>query len=333
MSDPASIHSAAIVIDGVCPLAEDPSYLDWYRQGGVTALAPTVGGWEGARATLGRLAKWSHLFNMRSDLLLARKAADIGHAKRTGRLGLFLHFQGADPIEDDLDLVDLYRELGVGVVQLTYNVRNRVGDGCEEPSDAGLSRFGRQLIRRLNEAKVIVDCAHTGLRTSLEAIEESSAPVILSHANAQAIHDVPRNVPDELIRAIAASGGIIGVNGFPGFLANVSRPSLEQLIEHIDHIAQIVGVDHVGLGLDYYAGQAGVAPDEVALAAYEREVRAGRWSPRSYPRPPHYYPSGIETPRTLQNLTAALRVRGYSEDDVTRILGANWLRVMHQVWG
>ena len=162
----STVHAYAVVIDSTCPLLDDSVYLDVYCRGGATVVAPTVGGFDNAAHTLRRLAGWQRLLRARIDLALVTCAADIRAAKRDGRLGLYFHFQGADPIEDDLNLVEAYRALGVGVVQLTYNVRNRVGDGCEEPSDAGLSRSGRQLVARLNEAGVVVDCSHTGVRTT-----------------------------------------------------------------------------------------------------------------------------------------------------------------------
>lgn len=331
-TSPAELHNNAIVIDLVGALAGNPMYLDWYRSGGVTALAPTVGGTESARVTLDQLAIWSRLLRERDDLLMVREAGDVELAKRSGKLGIFLHLQGTEPIEDNLDFVDVYKALGVGVIQLTYNVKNRVGEGCEERTDAGLSRFGIKLIERLNRARVLVDCSHTGLRTSLDAIEHSAAPVILSHSNAASVHPSPRNVSDELIRAIAGSGGVIGMVGFPGMVADAKRPSMEHFIAHIDRIVELVGVDHVGLGIDYYSSQAGVASDEAALRVYEGYVSSGIWS-KAYPPPPHHYPAGIETPRTLFNLTTALLDRGYREPDVRKIMGENWLRVMRAVWG
>jgi membrane dipeptidase len=327
------LHAESIVIDAVCPLVtDDPIYIDWYRQGGVTVIAPTVGSTDSARAALNRLAAWHRLLRQRDDLLLVREVRDIELAKQTGRMGVYLHFQGIDPIEDNLDLIYLYKALGVGVIQLAYNVRNRVGDGCEEATNGALSRFGIKLIECLNTARVIVDCSHTGLRTSLEAVEHSSAPVILSHSNVASVHPSARNVANELIDAIAGSGGVIGVVGFPGMVASATTPSLDQFIAHIDAIVERVGIDHVGLGIDYYAGQAGVASDELAMQAYQVAVQAGLWS-AAYPPPPHRYPAGIETPRTLQNLTHRLLERGYSEADARKILGENWLRVMRAVWG
>jgi len=310
----------------------DARYLAWYQEGGVTALAPTVGGWEDARATVTRIAAWHRVLRERDDLLLVRQAGDIKVAKQRGCLGIYLHLQGTDPVDDNLDLIDLYKNLGVGVIQLTYNVKNRVGDGCEERTDAGLSRFGIKLVERLNQARVIVDCSHTGLRTALEAIECSKAPVIGSHTNLASVHRSARNASDELVKAIARSGGVVGVTGFPAFVVDSTAPSLDQFIFHIDGLVALVGIDHVGLGIDYYWGQAGVASDQEALDTYNKLASAGRWS-SAYPPPPHRYPAGIETPRTLRNLTARLLARGYREPEVRKILGENWLRVMRSVWG
>jgi len=328
-SNAAKLHADSIVIDAVCPLSD--GHLDWYREGGVTALAPSVTTSD-THATLKELAGWHCLLRERDDMLLVRRAHDIELAKQSKRLGLYLHFQGADPIDDNLDRVDLYKSLGVGMIQLTYNVKNRVGDGCEERTDAGLSRFGVKLIERLNKARVIVDCSHTGLRTSLDAIECSTAPVVLSHSNVLAVHSSPRNVGDELILAIAKSGGLIGIAGFPGMISTHIKPTLDHFIAHIDAIVQRVGIDHVGLGIDYYSLQAGIASDEEAMRGYNEAIRTGLWT-TAYPPPPHHYPSGIETPRTLPNLTRGLLERGYTEVDVVKILGGNWLRVMREVWG
>lgn len=333
MTDAAKLHSESIVIDAVCPLADyDPKYLEWYRAGGVTVLAPTVGSTESARTTLNAIAAWHRRLRERDDLFLVTQAEDVETAKRSGKLGIYLHIQGTDPIEGNLDLVDLYKRLGVGIVQLTYNVKNHVGDGCEERTDAGLSRFGVKLIQRLNAARVIVDCTHTGLRTSLEAIEHSSAPVVLSHSNVAAVRPSARNVDDSLIAGVARSGGVIGVCGFPAMVAAGDAPSLDDFIAHMDALVERVGIDHIGLGIDYYAGQVGVSTDVDALRMYQGAVRSGIWGP-AYPPPPHRYPAGIETPRTLPQLTSRLLARGYSEAHVRKILGENWLRVMRAVWG
>jgi membrane dipeptidase len=331
----AKLHAESIVIDAVCPLVKyDPQYLDWYREGGVTVVAPTLtGGTQDAREALDALGMWHRLLRERPDLLLVRQARDIELAKTSGRLGIYLHCQGADALDDNLDLVDVYKALGVGMIQLTYNVKNRVGDGCEERTDAGLSSFGVKLIERLNKARIIVDCTHTGLRTSLEAVECSTAPVVLSHSNLAKLHPSARNVGPELVAAIVRSGGVIGAVGYPGMVSTSTTPTLDQFIAHIDALVELAGIDHVALGIDYYSGQAGVASDEEARRIYDTMVRNGAWGPATYPPPPHHYPTGIETPRTFQNLTRRLLERGYGASDVRKVLGENWLRVMRSVWG
>ena len=330
--DPGGLHREAIVIDATCPLLMRRRHLELYRQGGCTAVAPTVGGFATATPTMADLGRWHALLRQRDNLLLVQQADDIATAKRSGKLGLIFHFQGTEPIEADLDLVDAYKALGVGVIQLTYNVKNRVGDGCEERTDAGLSRFGLKLIERLNRAKVIVDCSHTGYRTTLDAIHASAAPVIFSHANAFAVHASPRNIRADQARAIAATGGVIGVAGFPAFVAETPRPSLDQMLDHVAWYADAIGIDHVGIGVDYFLGQHGIVDDVAARRAYDEQVRTGRWG-EGYPPPPYYYPSGIETPDRLGNLTAGLLARGFSASDTRKVLGENWLRVYRAVWG
>lgn len=329
------LHDASIVIDATCPLlTEDDRYLDDYRKGGVTAATPTIRSNTGTSAdAILKFGYWNRLARERDDMVLVRKADDIVAAKADGKIGVILHFQGTEVLDRSVDIIDAYHALGLRVVQLTYNKRCHVGDGIEEEGNAGLSRYGRSVVKRLNETGIIVDCSHTGMRTSLDAIELSSAPVILSHANSRQVRNIPRNVPDELYKAIAATGGVIGVVGFPNFVSESSRPTLDQFIAHIDHIAGLVGIDHVGLGIDYYLGQHPYSPEAMATQLFQDRVNMGVWSADSYPAPPYYYPEGIETPSTLWNLTERLLARGYQDEDVQKILGNNWLRVYRQVWG
>ncbi|MBJ3776992.1 dipeptidase [Acuticoccus mangrovi] len=330
----ADLHRDAIVIDAACPLPMgDMDYAEWYREGGVTAFAPTVGGWRPTHEAIALIAAWLDRIAMRDDLVHVTTAADIERAKAEGKLGLIFHFQGTDPIGGDLNMVAFFKRLGVGVMQLAYNVRNRIGDGAQEPEDAGLSTFGRAFVARCNAHRVIIDCSHTGRRTGLEAMALSTQPVIFSHANPKAVYPSVRNIDDEQIRAAAATGGVVGAVGFPGFISAAARPTLDAFIDHIDHLVAVAGIDHVSLGLDYYWGQHPVSDDKAALASYERLVVAGAWDRDVYPPPPHYYPEGIETPRTLPALTAGLLRRGYGEADTRKILGLNLLRVYREVWG
>jgi len=332
-ADAKTVHDTAIVIDAVCPLLWEPKYLELYRKGGATAVAPTVGGMDNAETTMRSLGRWLKRIRENDDLALVSRAADIGAAKRDRKLGLMLHFQGTDPIEDDLDLIDAYKGIGVGMIQLTYNIKNRVGDGCEERTDAGLSRFGLDAIKRMNEARVVVDCSHTGYRTTMEAFEASTRPAVFSHAGCFSVHPSPRNIKDDQIKAAAQSGGLIGAVGFPAFVSASPRPTLDEFIRHIEHMVNLAGIDHVALGIDYFTGQHPLTSDEAAAAQYKGLVASGRWSPKAYPPPPYYYPAGIETPEGLPNLTRRLVELGWKTEDIHKVMGGNWVRVLRKVWG
>ena len=277
------VHDEAIVIDAVCPLMLRRQYIDWYIEGGATAAGPTVGAFERSGPTLRVLGDWIRAIDADPRLTLIKRAADLAQAKASGKFGVLFHFQGTEPIEDDVNLIDAYKALGVGMIQLAYNIKNSVGDGCEERTDAGLSNFGLRVIERLNEARVVVDCTHTGYRTTMDAIEASSRPVVFSHSNAKAVKESPRNIADDQIKAAAATGGLIGMVGFPAFVSVSTKPTLDEFIDHIEHVVKLVGDDHVGLGLDYYWGQEPIADEEEAKQIYEQLIVSGSWLPDDYP--------------------------------------------------
>ena len=286
-----------------------------------------------ARSGFALIGGWHRYIRERDDALLVLSAADIERAKSENKIGLILHCQGTAIIEDELDLLDAYHAAGLRVVQLCYNRKNLIGDGAGERTDSGLSYFGLRIIERLNALNMLVDCAHTGHRTSMDEIEASSAPVIISHANAYAVQDNARNISDELIKAIAANGGVVGTVGFPVFLTWEGQPTLDQFIDDIAYKVDLVGIDYVGIGIDYYLGQHPVEDDATAMARYYQLVAAGHWRPAEYPPPPYKFPSGIETPKTLHRLTEALLSRAFSEEEIRKILGLNWMRVYWAVWG
>ncbi|QNA86318.1 peptidase M19 [Sphingomonas sp. So64.6b] len=331
--DIEALHAESIIIDAVCPITYEKQYVDWYREGGVTVVTPTLAWVQNADFAFKAIASWHAYIAGRSDTRLIRSAADIRAVKQAGQTGIMLHFQGADPIEDNLELVPLYGDLGIKVIQLCYNRRNRVGDGGSERTDSGLSYFGQDLVAALNKARIVVDCAHTGPRTTLEAIEASTSPVVISHGNSATIHPSARNVTDDVIKAIGGNGGMVGVVGFPAFVNDASRPTLDHFIDHIVHIAGLIGIDNVGLGIDYASMQWPIMSDEAAVAIYDQAIAAGIWRADTYPKPPYYYPEGIETPRTMINLTRRLVERDFDAESIRKILGGNWMRLYETVWG
>ena len=326
-------YENSIVIDAVCPLLRREDATAYYKEGGVTAVCPSIVAGSGdASYALKNIAAWTRRMKTSSDLLHVKTANDILAAKEAGKLGIIFHFQGTDPIEDDLDLVDAFAELGVRMVLLAYNVKNRVGDGCAERTDGGLSHFGVKLVERMNDNGVLVDCSHIGRRTTLDAIEASRSPVVFSHSNPVRVAESPRNITDEQIRAVAKTGGLVGANAFPPFVARGGKPTMDQFVDHIAYIADLVGIDHVGLGLDYYYEQEPFVDAATAKRSYDHWISSGRWDEKTYVPPPWHMPEGLETPRGTGNICAGLLRRGFSEEDTRKVLGENWLRVFRAVW-
>ena len=178
-----------------------------------------------------------------------------------------------------------------------------------------------------------MDVAHGGVQTALDTVEAGSGVVVCSHGNARAVIPSDRNYPDEVLKAVAQKGGVVGVAGWPTFISTNPRPSMDDMIRMIDYMVELIGIDHVVIGMDYMIGQYGTVSDEDAKAIYKYFIDQGAWSPETYPPPPWYYPEGIETPDTFYNLTGALLKHGYSKQDIQKIWGGNWLRVMKEVWG
>jgi membrane dipeptidase len=317
------LHARAIVVDAACPLVTAkaiPKHLCALREGGVTCAFSTVASIEQARHALDSLAAWYARAHELSDvLMLAMRASDIELAKRQGRLAVVLHFQGGTPLEYNSDLVEAFYRLGVRVIQLTYNERNPLGDGCTERVDLGFRNIIKQNMAEMNRLGMIVDLSHVGYRTSMEAIEACRAPMICSHSNARTLHDSPRNVPDDLLRAIAKHDGVVGVCAFPAFLTE-GTATIDQLIEQIDYLSRLIGPEHIGLGFDFSEE---TAEDYVYF----------RYDPRVYPQPPWTYPAGISGFRETPNITRHLVARGYSDQDILNILGGNFLRLFRRVCG
>jgi membrane dipeptidase len=316
-----------ICLDAAAPLVTPrglAALLPVLRAGGVNAVCATVASLEDCRTTVGVLAEWLTLARAGTlPMRLATTVAEARAARAAGQVAVLLHFQGGAPLERDARLLDVYHALGVRIVQLTYNDRNLLGDGCLEPRDAGLSAFGRRVVRGLVARRMVVDIAHGGVRTSLEAIELAAAdgaPTIASHANAHGVCAHPRNLPDEVLGAIAASGGVVGLCAFPAFVSSDPLPTLEQLLDHAVYIAELVGPQHVALGLDF----ADEDEDDYVYYGYD---------PRYYPKPPWTWPTGIAGFGDVPNIRAGLLARGFSASEVAGIMGEHMLAVFERVWG
>jgi membrane dipeptidase len=255
-------------------------------------------------------------------LTRVRTVDDILAAKAEGKVGIIFGFQNATPIEDELAYVGVFHKLGVRIIQLAYMYQNLVGAGCLEPRDPGLSAFGKDLVRELNQQHIAVDLSHCGPRTTLEALEASAKPALVTHANPRAVVDTPRNKSDEALRLLAERGGVVGAVTFPTFVAS-RNPTIDDWFRHVDYLVDLVGEDHVSIGTDFVEGQ----PEGFLDRGLGRYVPAGM-----VPSWPWIYPDGIRSVDDFPNITTGLVKRGYKPEAVAKILGGNLLRVLREIW-
>lgn len=294
--------------------------LQRHRDAGADVVMVNVGfGDDGVEAHLRVLASMRDWLAANArDYRLIESVDDIELARANGQLAVGFDIEGANAVGDQLSLLGLYRDLGVRWMLLAYNRNNRAGGGCQD-DDPGLTDFGRRMLREMARVGIVACCSHTGYRTAREAIDESPTPVIFSHSNARALVDHPRNIPDDLIKACAARGGVVGVNGIGIFLGD-NDASVANVARHVLHMLDLVGSEHVGLGLDYIF-------DASDLAA---EIAA---NPDKFP--PHLgYSADIAmtAPEQLPDLAEELSRRGVDDTSLARIFGGNWLRVARAVW-
>lgn len=335
-----ALHRKAVVIDLCERPIVDAKYFDELLSAGVTVANVTLEEFEfyafgqavqrTFQESTRRISEHIRWIEASADkALLAETVEDILRAKKEGKVAVTLAHQNTSYIGDDLNMIDVLYRLGVRMVQLTYNERNLVGDGCTETTDVGLSKFGRAVVKEMNRIGMIIDLSHCGDQTTLDAIEASEDPVIISHSNPRALCNNVRNKTDEMIKRAAEKGGIIGITTYHPLLGarKDKDVGLDDFLDHIDYVVNLVGIDHLGIGSDY-----GPGTRDKAL----HESRSGRfWD--LYPEvcglcKPGQATKGLEELQCYPNITKGLVERGYSEDDVQKILGGNSLRVFRQVW-
>jgi membrane dipeptidase len=284
--------------------------------------------------TIGEIGIWEARLRAHPDRLIKiLTAADILRAKEQGRIGVILGFQNAAMMGDRAERAAIFADLGVRVIQLTYNPANTIGDGSMAPQNRGISPFGRQVIEQLNQNRIMVDLSHSGKRTCLEAARLSRQPISINHTGCRALTDLPRNKSDEELRLVAERGGFVGIYFMP-FLSPDSVATAQDVVAHIDHAVNICGEDHVGIGTD--GGTTGV--DD--MAAYRFKVRqeiaerraagigAAGENPDTLP-----FVEDLSGPEQFRKLAMLLERKGYSSARIDKILGLNFMRYARDVWG
>jgi membrane dipeptidase len=324
----ADLHRDALVIDGLNISKWSPAVFADMQRGGITAVNCTCSVWEGFQDTMRNIAQWKRWFRAHDDLILqVRSAADIRRAKETGRVGIILGWQNTSALDGDIRTLELFHDVGVRVVQLTYNTQNFVGAGCLERVDGGLTDFGAEVVAELNRLGMLIDLSHVGPVTGREAIQRSRQPVCYTHVAPRALHDHPRNRTDEELRFLADHGGFIGVSTYPLFLPRGYDSTLDDAVAAIDYVIGVAGEENVGFGTDFLQDQDQPFLDWVA---HDKGTARRVLVRRGDGKPP--MPKGLETLGDFANLTAAMQRRGWREGRIRKVLGENWLRVFAQVW-
>lgn len=301
------------------------------KEGGFTCVTSTLGFWEGSQASLDAIGRWRRMARANADLMLiARTAADIEHAHETGRVAFLLGFQNSTLFDGRIDYVELFADLGVRVVQLTYNNQNDAGGSCYEASDSGLARFGRELIREMNNVGILVDLSHVGDRTTLDAIEFSEKPVAISHANAASLFPHKRNKSDRVLKALAEHGGVIGCATYRNITPENACQSVRGWCEMVARTVELAGIDHVAIGTDEGHSNTQADLDWMRSGHWTRGVDYGAGSAAR--------PGKVPKPEWLQRTSDLAKVRqglldvGFSESERDKILFGNWLRVYREVF-
>jgi membrane dipeptidase len=328
----------SLVIDMLAPLKLDfrpeayalpltDSEAAMFRSCGITGFHNSVGvgGATAYEDALEFIAAWSGFVGRNTQVFtLVGKADDLDAAKAKQKIAVIMGLQNADEFREPKDVKAFY-QLGLRCAQLTYNTQNLLGSGSTERVDGGISDYGEQIIKSMNEVGMLVDVSHSGDKTTLDAIELSPKPIAFTHSNCRALNNHPRLKTDEAIRKLAAKGGVMGITGVRMFVKDKEPTTVEDIVDHIDHVVKLVGVDHVGIGSDSdLMGYDHMPPDQY------KQLKASYKA--SYAFRDKIDTDGFDHPRKVFDLTAALMRRGYSDSNIQAVLGGNFRRLLSTTW-
>ena len=309
-------------------------YSNWseniFRQmndSGLAAVHVTIAYHENFREVVTNFEEWNAYFERYSDLIIPGYTTnDIDTALQSNRTAIFFGFQNPSPIEDDISLVEICYQLGARFMQLSYNNQSLLATGCYEDNDPGVTRMGKQVIKEMNRLGFAIDMSHSAERSTLHAIELSDRPITITHANPASWHPALRNKSDTVLKALAESGGMLGISIYPHHLNNGSDCSLEDFCQMVARTAELIGVEHIGFGSDLCQDQ----PDSVVewmrngRWTKERDFGEGSTNNAGFPSQPSWFKNSTNYPGIAEGLI----VTGFSEDEVTRICWQNWYDFM-----
>ena len=329
--DVEALFSRSLVVDALS--ADD----DWdkpdpifeaYRKAGVTAIHTSLAN-RNLAVAMRDLAEWQARFDQWPDRLAKIvKGAQITEAKKARRVGVLLGFQNATIVESDIRNLDTLYEAGTRCIQLTYNSRNLLGDGCTERTNAGLSDFGAAVVERMNQLGMVIDLSHCGEATSRDGIAMSKRPPAFTHTMCKAVYDHVRAKSDDLLKALADRGGVVGIATLGYFIGPTPETSFDDYLRHVDHAVKVAGIDHVGLASDYSIRGIEAAHTRESwyvprLSGFKPVYRV-RWPP---------WIKELDPPERFRNIAHGLGKRGYTSAQIEKILGGNWARYFTEVLG
>jgi len=333
-----ALYRSAIVIDSLCSPGVDvesagnDEALAAVRQSGITAVNFSISVPD-SEETLHNLSNVQKLVDDYPDtFLIVRRHADIARCKREQKLGVMLGFQFPAILEAEPERISIYRRLGVRIMQLTYNNRSTFGDGCLEAANAGLTHAGDLAIRTMNEIGVALDLSHAGHRTTREGIAKSAKPVLISHSGCAAVYAHPRNMPDDILKSLADRGGYFGVYLMPYLVASPIVPTREHVLDHLVHAINVCGADHVGIGSDGTIQKVVLTAQQKATFDQDvaRRKHAGIGAPGEDRLP---YVPDLNGPDHMEVIAMGLAKRGQPASVIEKVLGANFQRVIGEIWG
>ena len=316
--------SKMMMIDGLQFSHWSREVFEQMRDGGLSAVHVTIAYHELSRETLQNIGQWNRMFEIHSDLIIpVHTAADIEAAYAQNKVGIIFGFQNCSPIEDDIDLVAIFHQLGVRIMQLTYNNQSLLGAGCYETTDSGISRFGKVVIAEMNRVGMVIDMSHSAEESTLQAIEISQRPIVISHANPTFFEPAKRNKSNKVLSALAESEGLLGFSMYPFHLKNGPKCGLDEFCTMVAKTVDLMGIDRVGMGSDLCLNQPISVLEWMRNGRWTKQMDYGEGSASNASWPESL--SWFETSADFPNIVVGLRDKGFNKMEVEKIMGRNWL--------
>jgi membrane dipeptidase len=324
------------LVDGLSMPTPERKWFEEYRSGGIGCVNTTISVWENAAETLALLGKWKQVLAANSDLVAqATSVEEIEAIRKSGRTALVFGFQNTAPVEHNLDLFSMFRQNGVCIMQLTYNLQNYIGCGYWEEKDTGISsRFGRKAVEEMNKVGIMIDLSHCGERTTLEAIDLSAVPVAITHANPRefvgtGVYGAGRQKTTEAIKALAARRGVIGLSPNRNMTKRGAATTLEEFGDMVAWVVDLIGIDAVAIGTDYCPGHTGAVRTWWRYARWSRETAPANQMTMA---PHEGWSDWIKNPSGVPNIIPELDRRGFSPAEIAQMMGGNWMRIFGETF-